>query len=141
MLGYPALSVVGELDSDHATEPCFLLIGFLCLPFTIWLSLMLVGLAVFGWSLPLLQTCKPVSALLEDLLSPDTEDCSTAPTSGCRWRQEGPCPSCSAIPGPMCSWPDPALTVTREKNGALPDHYFQCLVPLIQYCLDFNKCQ
>jgi hypothetical protein len=37
--------------------PWFLLVKFLYLPFTIWLSLVLDGLAVSGWSLSLLWVC------------------------------------------------------------------------------------
>ena len=43
MLGYPGLAVVGELGSDVAMWPWFLLVVFLCLPFAIWLSLVLLG--------------------------------------------------------------------------------------------------
>ena len=46
MFGQPGLAVVGELDSDDIMQPWFLLVIFLCLPFTIWLSLVLVGPAV-----------------------------------------------------------------------------------------------
>ena len=44
MLGYPELAVIGELDSDAAILPRFLLVVFLHLPFAILLALMLVGL-------------------------------------------------------------------------------------------------
>ena len=36
VLGYLGLAVVGELGSDVALWPWFLLVGFLYLPFTIW---------------------------------------------------------------------------------------------------------
>jgi hypothetical protein len=44
VLGYSELAVVGV--SDDAKLPLFLLVSFLCLLFTIWLSLMLVGFAL-----------------------------------------------------------------------------------------------
>jgi hypothetical protein len=43
VLRYPGLAVVGELGSDDAKWPYFLL--FLYLPFTIWLFVVLAGLA------------------------------------------------------------------------------------------------
>ena len=46
VLGYPGLTMVGNLDSDGAREPWFLLLMFLPLILIIWLSLMLVGLGV-----------------------------------------------------------------------------------------------
>ena len=67
-LGYPRLAVVGELGSDDAKYPQFLLLAFLCLPLAMWLSLVLVGLTISDWSLSLLLSCEPVilgvSALL-----------------------------------------------------------------------------
>ena len=51
VLGYLGLAVVEELGSDDAKQPWFLLVKFLCLPLTILLSLMLVGLAVSDWNL------------------------------------------------------------------------------------------
>jgi hypothetical protein len=100
VLGYPGLAVVGELGSDDTMYPWFLLVKFLLLPFTIWLSLVLVGFAVSGFSLSLLWACKPVSALLEDQLflgrTSGQRAVETAPMPGCRGRQEGPCSSCSA---------------------------------------------
>ena len=53
VLGYPGLAVVGKLGSDGAMLPWFLLVMFFCLPFTIWLSLILVGPVVAGLSLSL----------------------------------------------------------------------------------------
>jgi hypothetical protein len=47
VLGYPWLVVMGELGSYGVEWDWFLLLMFLCLPFTIWLSLVLTGLAVF----------------------------------------------------------------------------------------------
>ena len=55
VLGYPGLAVVGELDSDTAILPRFLLVTFLHLLFAILLSLALVGLVVIGWC-----HCEPV---------------------------------------------------------------------------------
>ena len=34
--GYPGLAEVGVLGSDDAEQSWFLLVRFLCLPFTIW---------------------------------------------------------------------------------------------------------
>ena len=68
VLGYPGLSVVGELGSDDATYPLFLLIMFLSLPLAIWLSLVLTALAVSDHDLSFLQAC--VSVPLGDQLSP-----------------------------------------------------------------------
>jgi hypothetical protein len=44
VLGYPRLAMVGELSSDDAKYPWFLLLMFLPLPLAIWLSLVLVVL-------------------------------------------------------------------------------------------------
>ena len=70
VLGYPGFAVVRELGSDDAMYPWFLLVRFVCLPFAIRLSLVLIGHAVSGWSFFLLQAYKPVLALLGDQLSP-----------------------------------------------------------------------
>jgi hypothetical protein len=59
--------VVGELGSDDATYPLFLLIMFLSLPLAIWLSLVLAVLAVSDCGLSLLQYY--VSVLLGGQLS------------------------------------------------------------------------
>ena len=50
MLGYPGLASVGELGSDAAIMPWFLLVTFLRLPLAIWFSQVLDGLTVTGWS-------------------------------------------------------------------------------------------
>jgi hypothetical protein len=42
VLGYPGLVVVGILGSDDAQCSWFLLVRFLCLPFAIWKSLVLM---------------------------------------------------------------------------------------------------
>ena len=49
VFGYPGLAVVGELGSDGAMLPWFLLVMFLCLPFARCLSLVVSGLAVSLW--------------------------------------------------------------------------------------------
>jgi hypothetical protein len=54
--GYPGLAMVRELGSDDASYPWFLLLIFLCLPFTIWLSLVLPVLTFSDWSLSLLRS-------------------------------------------------------------------------------------
>ena len=55
VLQYPGLAVVGELGSDGAMLPWFLLVMFLCLPFAIWLSPVLAAVAFSdcGLSVPL----------------------------------------------------------------------------------------
>jgi len=52
VLGYLGLAVVGELGSDDAKWPWFLLLRFLSLPLAICLSLVLVGLSVSDSGLP-----------------------------------------------------------------------------------------
>jgi hypothetical protein len=42
VLGYPGLVVVGVLGSDDAQWSWFLLVRFICLPFAIWKSLVLM---------------------------------------------------------------------------------------------------
>jgi hypothetical protein len=68
VLGYPGIAVVGELGSNDAKYLWFLLLMFLLLPLTIWISLVLSGLAISGCRLTLLQAC--VSVLQGDQLSP-----------------------------------------------------------------------
>ena len=48
VLGCPGLGEVGVLGSDDGEWSWFLLVRFLCLPFTIWQSLELVDLFVSG---------------------------------------------------------------------------------------------
>ena len=67
MLGYPGLAVIGELGSDEANLPWFLLLMFFPLPLTIWLSLVLAGLAVIDRGLSFFQVC--VFVLLGDQFS------------------------------------------------------------------------
>jgi|AATE01.1.fsa_nt_gi hypothetical protein len=64
VLGYSGLTVVGELGSDYAKQPLFLLLIFLPLPLAIWLSLVLAGFAVSDCGFFLLQVS--VSVLLGD---------------------------------------------------------------------------
>ena len=61
------LTVVGELDSDHAMSPWFLLVMFLYLLFAIELSLVLAVVAISDCGLSVLQAC--VYILLEDQFS------------------------------------------------------------------------
>jgi hypothetical protein len=42
VLGYPGFVVVGVLGSDDAQCSWFMLVRFLCLPFAIWTSLVLM---------------------------------------------------------------------------------------------------
>ena len=58
---------MGDLDLDGAILPWFLLVMFSCLPFAIWLSLVLAGLAVSDCGFSVLQAC--VSVLLGFLFS------------------------------------------------------------------------
>ena len=51
---YPGMAEVGVLGSDDGDWCWFLLVRFLCLPFTICLSLVLVVRVVSGWILFLL---------------------------------------------------------------------------------------
>ena len=70
---YPGFAVVGELGSDDAMLPWFLLVTFLHLPFVIWLSLLLTGLALSDCELSVLQAC--VSILLGFPFSLCTQVC------------------------------------------------------------------
>jgi hypothetical protein len=85
--------VVGELGFDDAKESSFLLLMFLCLPFAIWLSLVLAGLAVSDSDLSLQQACE--SVLLGDQFSlggMGMRGCGTGSALGCRQRSEGSYP-------------------------------------------------
>ena len=66
VLRYPGLAVVGELGSDDSMILWFLLVMFLHLPFAMWLSLVLAGVAVSDCGL---------SVLLGDLFSLCTSVC------------------------------------------------------------------
>ena len=85
-IGYPAFAVVGELGSDDAMEPWFLLFMFLPLPLDIWSSLVLADLAVSDCYLSLLQAC--VSVFLKDQFSLrsnlDMENCGSGSALGCK---------------------------------------------------------
>jgi len=108
VLGYPGLAVVEELSSDDAKNPWFLLVRFLCLPFSIWLCLVLVGLAVSGWSLSLLWVCKPVSSLLGDQLSWKnlcSEVCRAAQALGADGYWKDPIPAAPLFLSSVCSSP------------------------------------
>ena len=59
---YLGLAVVGELGSHGAMLPWFLLVMFLPLPFAIWLSIVLAGIAVSDCGFSVLQAC--ISVLL-----------------------------------------------------------------------------
>jgi hypothetical protein len=65
VLDYPGLTVFGELGSDGAKWHWFLLLMFFCLPLSIWLSLVLTGLAFLTGACP---SCEPVSLIMMDLL-------------------------------------------------------------------------
>ena len=60
VLGYLGLAVLVELNLNDAMSPWFLLVMFLHLPFAIWLSLVLAGLAVSDSDLSVLQACVSV---------------------------------------------------------------------------------
>ena len=86
--------------------PLFLLVMFLHLPFAIWLSLVLVGLAVSVWSLSLLWACKPVSILLGDQLSSSrvcAQGCGATWLPGANGGWKTPVPAAPLILGPMHS--------------------------------------
>ena len=98
-LVYPGLAVIGELGSDTAILPRFLLVMFLCLPFAILLSLSLVGLVVTGWFLNLLWACKAISAPLHDCVSHGTDCWCAALLLGALEVVMWPAPSCLCNPG------------------------------------------
>ena len=54
---YSELAVIGKLGSDDAHIYWLLLLMVLCLPLTIWLSLVFVGLGDSVWSFPLFSLC------------------------------------------------------------------------------------
>ena len=130
--GYQGL-VVGELGSDVAMWPWFQLVGFLCFPFAIWLSLVLVGIVVSGWSVFLcgsVSLCPYSSELKSEspagrFLSPGglcTEGCGV---SWCKWRWEDFCPSCSTdlrpcvlLAGPLQREGGDLTSVLRSESTA-----------------------
>jgi hypothetical protein len=83
--------MVGDLDSDDAKQPWFLLIMFLHLPLAIWLSLVLADLAVFdcGLSLPCFSTPGRPGLIRWNL---GMESCCTGSALGHRWKLKGSCP-------------------------------------------------
>ena len=117
VLGYSGVFVLEEFISNDAKQLCFLL-SFLCLLFAIWWSLLLVGLAVSGWSLSLLWACfsTPGRPALSwwDLC---TEGCGIALAPGYRWWPEGSCSSCSTVPVPCVTLDGPSLdSYWRESD-------------------------
>ena len=71
----------------------FLLLMFLCLPFSLWLSLVLAHLAISDCDFPILQVC--VSVLLGDQFSwrnLGMESYGTGSALWCRQKPEGSCP-------------------------------------------------
>ena len=64
---------MGELGSDGAMMPWFLLVMFLHLPSAIWLSLVLAGIVFSDYGLSVRQTS--VSVLLGDPISLCTQVC------------------------------------------------------------------
>ena len=92
--------MVVEVGSDDAMWPWFLFLMFLPLPFTIWLSLVLAGLAVSDCGLSLLQAC--VSELLGDQFSPGGIWVWTAVVQVLLWsadrNQKDPAPGCPLVP-------------------------------------------
>ena len=60
--------MVGELGSGDALVYWLLLLMVLCLPLTIWLSLVLAGLGVSVCPLPLVSLGRPVALAVADLL-------------------------------------------------------------------------
>ena len=59
--------MVGELGSNNTKLPWFLLLMLLSLPFIIWLSLVLAGVAFSDCGMSVLQAC--VSGLLGEQFS------------------------------------------------------------------------
>jgi hypothetical protein len=123
VLGNLRLAVVGELGSDGVKQSWFLLVRFLHLPFTMWLSLVLDVLAVSGWSLFLLWVCKPVSTLHGDQLSPGRACVQRAleqpKLASTNVEPKEFCPSCSTVLAshPVYSWQASLYTVIEEKVG------------------------
>jgi hypothetical protein len=106
------------------------------LPFTIWQSLVLDGLAVSGWSLFLLWVCKPVSALLEDQLSLGKTTAQMAVEQPYPLAADvEPCPSCSAASAACALRNGPALESHWREKGDLPwdpgsEHSLEASSPL-----------
>ena len=111
VLGYLELAELGKLDIDVAKQPCFLVLRFLCLSLTIWLSLLLVGLPVSDLSLFLLLAYKPMILVVSALLGRPvlskwdlSQRFGPALALGSRRRPEG---SCSRLFRNSCALCDP----------------------------------
>ena len=111
---------MGELVWDDAVSSWLLLVIFLCLSSSICLPLVLVGPIVSGWSLSFLWACKPISAPLEDQLSPGTEGCGISKILGADGAWKDPVPAALPLLSHVCSWPDLPWTITREKMAISP---------------------
>ena len=98
------------------------------MPLAIWLSLVLVGLAVSGWSLSLLWACKPVSVLLGDQFSSGrvcAQKVWNCLAPRCKWQPEGLCPSCSTdrlpcvlLAGPLQRGGADLTSMLRSESAA-----------------------
>ena len=108
VLGYPGLAVVGQLGSNGAMLPWFLLAMLLCLPFAIWLSLVLAGVAVSDGGLSVTQVS--VSVLLGDQFSLCTQLCRYF------------CKTCSLVVvfGYVALEPQSVLGVGRKQKTPVP---------------------
>jgi hypothetical protein len=97
-----------------------MLLIFLCLPFAIQLSLVLVGLAVSGWSLSLLWACKHYCQSSSGLVEPLYRGLWNSHSS---WVQmpTGSCPSWSTVPVPcvLLTLVCPTLDSYRRESGYL----------------------
>ena len=115
---------MGELGSDDAMQPLLLLVRFLTLPFTIWLSVVSVGPTVSGQSLSLMRIWKPVSALLGDQLSSGRtcvqRSVQQPQLLGTDGDQKNPVPSNPLLLCSVQSWLVPLWTVMCKKVGILP---------------------
>ena len=101
-------SVVGELGSLGAMFSWFLLVMFLCLPFAIWLSIVLAGVAVSDGGLSVMQAS--VSVLLGDKSSLCTQEC----------RYSCETHSHVVVLGYVALWPQSVLGAGRKKKTPVP---------------------
>ena len=94
---------------------------FLPLPLTIWLSLVLAGLAVSDCGLSLLQAC--VSVLLGDQFSLGGIWVWRAVAQGQLWgadrNQKDPVPGCSLVPVSWWLWAGPSWARNLSRSGGL----------------------
>jgi hypothetical protein len=102
--------------------PCslFLLVKFLSLPFAIWFSLVLVGLAVSSLSLSLhepLSLCQYSWKTSSPLAGPMHRGLQYSSSSWVQMRQEGACPSCSTVPKACVLLATPVLDNHQRENG------------------------